>query len=66
MDLHFFNHLTGKVKKKELDFHEDFENYFSKETKLSNFLLQQQEEEERELLLILVSSNEPYFLKEKS
>ena len=66
MDLHFFNHVTGKVKQKELDFHEDFENYFSKETKLSNFLLQQQEEEERELLLILVSSNEPYFLKEKS
>ena len=65
MDLHFFNHLMGKVKKQELDFREDFENYFSKETKLNNFLLQQQEEE-RELLLILVSSNEPYFLEEES
>ena len=65
MELHFFNHLMAKVKKQELDFHEHFDNYFSKERKLNNFLLQQQEEEERELLLILVSSNEPYFLKEE-
>ena len=49
MELHFFNHLIGKVKKQKLDFDEDFDDYFSKRRKLNNFLLQQQEEEDDQL-----------------
>ena len=63
MELHFFNHLIGKVKKQKLDFDEDFEDYFSKRKKLNYFLLQQEEEEDKKILHILVSSNEAILLE---
>ena len=33
MELHFFSHLMGKVKKRKLNFDEDFDDYFLKRKK---------------------------------